>query len=409
VVQALSYIAIKTTELKGYNGYSTPLAGLPLGYLGKCAELSYKSDLDEISWKVINELPKISEKAPDNSMIGDIHLHVLGSLSSIAQDCFFTKKDIAKQAISNMCRVAYHLIKHNHHEFRTFLSLFFDKLKNNLPYMLLNEKQLDINAFPPYSMANEFSLGHIVSIASSHIKTIQDKQWVNPYHAFIELNREIYMHFRGLAENDQYDIQKSFLSRLITDTIKHIAKVYLHIAKQKFTNNPQHNKEFINQVGWYQSFFWAMFSKGKEIDASKAEEVSDAMATIGLQFANAKYYEVTDYSITHICSVARDYIEKTSKPKEFSIADILICVWQLRRFAEYKNNDSLVKKSDEKIQKVIDLAFKKQVNINEAFETRKQQLEEYLQDYMDLRILNTSRDYLRYFLQGNGSKESSES
>lgn len=408
VVQALSYIAIKTTELKGYNEYSTPLTGFPLGYLGKCAELSYKSDLDEIPWNVINEFPKISEKAPDNSMIDNIHMQVLGNLSSIAQYYFLTKKEhMAKQAISNMCRVAYHLIKHNHHEFRTFLSLFFDKLKDNLPYMLLSEKPLDIHAFPPYSMANEFSLGHIVSVAASHIKTIQDKQWVNPYRGFIELNKEIFMHFRNLAE--QYDIQKSFLSWQITDTIKYIAKVYLNVAKQKLTNNPKYNDELINQVGWYQSFFWVMFDKRKEVDAGKAEKVSDAMAVIGLQFANAEYYKIADNSIVNICSVAKDYIEKTGSPNEFSIADILICAWQLRRFAEYKNNDSLVKKSDEEIQKIVCLASQKQVDINKAFETRKQQLEEHLQDYTNFGILNTSEDYLRYFLQGNASKENSES
>jgi len=401
VVQALSYIAIKTTELKCYNGHSTPLTCLPLGYLGQCAELSYKSDLDEISWNVVNELPKISEKAPDNSMISDIHLHVLRNLSSIVQYCFLAKKeDIAKQATSNMCRVAYHLIKHNHYDFRTFLSLFLDKLKNILPFMLLSEKPLDLNAFPPYSMANEFSLGNIVSIAASHIKKPDpNKQWINPYHSFIELNKEIFRYFRDLAE--QYDIQKSFLSWQITDTIKYIAKVYLNVAKQKLTNNPKHNDELINQVGWYQSFFWVMFDKRNEVNASKAEEVSDAMAVIGLQFANAEYYKIADRSIVNICSVAKEYIEKTGSQNEFSIADILICAWQLRCFAEYKNNGSLVKKADEKIQEVIGLALKKQININEAFETRKQQLEEYLQDYMDLRILNSSRDYLRHFLQGN--------
>ena len=404
VVQALSYIAIKTTELKGYHEYSAPLASLPIGYLKRCSELSYNSDLDEISWNVVNELPKISEKAPQNLVISDVHLHVLRNLSSAAQHYFLQpqKDHIAKQATSNMCRVARHLIESNYYDSRSYISFLLKELEKNIPFMLLSEKALDMNAFPPYSMANEFSLGNIVQIASSHIKAIQDKQWVNPYRDFMKLNEEIYRHFRHIAENNQYNIQNSFLSWVVTDTIKHIARVYLHILKQKLTDNPQHNKEFINQVGWYQSFFWAMFSKRKEVDSAKAEEVSDAMATIGLQFANAECYEVMDYSIPHICSIAKYYIEKTATPDEFRVADILICAWQLRYFAEYKNNTHLVIKANEEIKKIVDLALQKQANVNEEFETRKQQLEDFIKDFNPVRIPYFSRDWLKMFIQKNG-------
>lgn len=334
-------------------------------------------------------------------MISDVHLHVLRNLSSAAQHYFLQpqKDHIAKQATSNMCRVARHLIENNYYDSRSYISFLLKELEKNIPFMLLNEKALDTNAFPPYSMANEFSLGNIVQIASSHIKPIQDKQWINPYRDFMKLNKEIYRHFRHIAENNQYNIQNSFLSWVITDTIKHIARVYLHILEQKITDNSQYNKEFINQVGWYQSFFWAMFSKRKEMDSVRAEEVSDAMANIGLQFANNEYYEVMDYSITHICSIAKYYIEKTVNKDEFSVADILICAWQLRYFAQYKNNTYLLKKADEEIQKIVDLSSQKQVNVNEAFETRKQQLELDIKDYRPTIVLMTSRDYLKYFIQ----------
>lgn len=279
------------------------------------------------------------------------------------------------------------------------MSFLLEELEKNIPFMLLNEKALDTNAFPPYSMANEFSLGNIVQIASSHIKPIQDKQWINPYHDFMELNEEIYMHFRHIAENTQYDIQKSFLSWLITDTIKQIATVYLHIIKRKITDTHQHNEKFVNQVGWYQSFFWVMFSKRKEVDPSRAEEVSDAMATIGLQFANGNHYKIAENSIADISSVAEFYIEKTKIPDSYCVADIIIRVWQLRHFAEYKNNAHLVTKADEEIKKIIDLALQKQPDVNEAFETRKQQLKDFIKDFDPVRIPSFSRGWLKIFIQ----------
>lgn len=277
--------------------------------------------------------------------------------------------------------------------------------------MILNEKSLDMNAFPPYSMANteRFSLGHIVTIASSHIERIQDKQWINPYRSFMKLNEEIYRHFRHIAKNTQYDIQKSFLSSLIANTIKHIATVYLNILEQKITGHPRHNEEFVNQVGWYQSFFWAMFSDRTEVESSRAVEVSDAMATIGLQFANAGSYKIAENSISNICSVAKYYIEKAKIPDPYRIADIIICVWQLRYFAEHKGNTPLVQKADEKLKEVIDLDCLKQVNIKEAFDIRKQQIDSHLQDYNPVRMPIDSSDYLKLFIQNSEKKEGDKS
>ncbi|MDD5326766.1 MAG: hypothetical protein PHY02_03005 [Phycisphaerae bacterium] len=401
-VQALSYIAVKTAELRGYHKNTAPLASFPIGYLYKCSELSYNSDLDEISWNVVNELRDISQKAPDGLALEDLHFHVLNYLSRISQKYFLLKKDhIGNRAISNMCHIARHLIERRHYDFRSFLSQFLQEIEKNILLMMLNEKPADMNAFPPYSSANDFSLGQIISIAASQIKPIEDKSWINPYHEFMELNEEVYMHFRRIAESDIYDIQSSFLSWMITDTIKNIAKVYLHIARQKLTDNPQYIEELINQVGWYQSFFWVLFSKKKEVSSDKGEDVSDAMATIGLQFANAGFNGVSDDSIEDICSVAKDYIEKTEKPEDFSIADMLVCAWQLRYFAEHKGNIQLVRKADEKIQEVIDMALKKQNNVQNAYEIRKRQLEKHLQDYNPVIIPIRSEDYLKFFIQNN--------
>lgn len=401
VVQALSYIANKTAELRGVHEHSAPLAGMPISYLAKCSELSYNSDLDEISWNVVNELCDISRKAPDNLLLIDLHSHILSNLSRISQKYFLLKKDIiGKQAVLNMCCIAYHLIEHNHYASKYFLAELLRELETNIPFMRLNEKEWDTNSFPPYSMASNFSIGYIVSIAASHIKPNIDAPWANPYHDFIELNKEIYMHFRRIAENKLYDIQNSFLLWTITNTIESIAKVYLHVASQKITDNSKHIKELINQVNWYQSFFWAVFNK-KEIDPHKAEAVSDAMATIGLPFANAGFNEVPVDSIEHICYVAKIYIGKTERPEVFSVADILECAWHIRCFAEHKNNSLLAQIADVKIKEVIDMALEKQVNVQEAFDLRKQQLKSYLRDYEAMLIPTSSRDYLKLLMQNN--------
>ena len=132
------------------------------------------------------------------------------------------------------------------------------------------------------------------------------------------------------------------------------------------------------------------------------------MAIIGLQFLNAGYNEIADNSINNICCISKYYIERTDKPDQFSIANIIIHAWQLRLLAEHKGSTKLVLNADNKIQEVIDLASLKQVNIKEEFDTRKKQLDRHLSDYDPIRITTSSRDYLKKFLQNSDSKESAE-
>ncbi|MGR3301907.1 MAG: hypothetical protein ACUZ8I_05325 [Candidatus Scalindua sp.] len=398
-VNAISSIAIKTMELKGFHKHTAPLTGLPIGYLGMCSKLSHKSGLGEISWNVVNKLSDISEKAPDNLIADDVHMPVLRGLSSISQQEFIVNNDnTGKRAVSNICRVAHHLIEHNYYDFRTFLSLLIEELGKIVPLMLLKAKPLDNDAFPPYSMTNEYSLGRIVSIAASYVKADEDKDWINPYSKFMELNKEIYMHFRNLAENNLYDIQKSFLSWHITESIKHIAKVYLEIIELKITDNSEYNKQLISQVRWYQSFFGFMFDNKKEIYPQTIENFSDAMAINGLMFLNAEHDEVANNSISNIHHICKCYIEKTDVPDNYIIANVLIHIWHLRFLAENKDRTELIQKADKKIKETVDLASAKNIDIQEAFELRKHQLNNHLESYEHFPIAIHSQDYLKRYI-----------
>jgi DNA repair protein RadC len=67
----------------------------------------------------------------------------------------------------------------------------------------------------------------------------------------------------------------------------------------------------------------------------------------------------------------------------------------------------LVEKADEEIKKVIDLSLQKQININEAFDVRKQQLKTHLEEYDPIRMPMSSSDYLREFLQKEKTEDHS--
>lgn len=400
-VQGLSAISTQTLQLKGVNEYSAPLASIPIGYIKNCAEMSYASNLDEISWNVVNELLTISGNTPNDIMICDVHLPVIECLFSIAGEFYLArKKHIGNRAISNMCRIVCRLAEEKHYDCRSLLSQVLKKLEMTAPLMLLNEEASDMQGFPPYSVVSGVSLREVVAWGASHIELDPDRGWVNPYRDFMEVNEEVYLHLRHLAENEAYDIQNSFLSWAISDLIKQIARVYLNVIEKKITENSEHNKKLLNQVNWYQSFFWVMFDKRKEIVPARAKDVCDTMAIIGLQFANAGHFEVLGFSSSHICSVAKFYIERTGGPDEYAIADMLDHAWQLRHFAEVCEQEGFVNKADEGIEKTLILATEKATGAREAFETRKQQLTDFLGEYTPEDMPIFSRDWLKVFLRG---------
>jgi hypothetical protein len=305
---------------------------------------------------------------------------------------------IGKRAVDEMCRVAQLLMEQEHFEACAFVQELLQELEKLVPLMVLREKPMDMDAFPPYSMARAHSVGRLVEIAAEQIGHGEDKAAGNPYRKFLELNEGVYMHFRQLAESQHYDIQRSFLAWLITDTIVKISGVYRGILSREITESGDYNGALASQVGWYQSFFWALFDNKKEVDACRAEAVADAMAVIGLQFARDGYSAVAENSVENIASVAKQYVKRGGRAGEYELADIIIHIWEVRLFAEQQKNTSLKDKSDERLAQVIAVAQGAGIRLQKALVVRQEQLRDWLERGDSQLLLGKARDYLKVFL-----------
>ena len=204
----------------------------------------------------------------------------------------------------------------------------------------------------------------------------KDKEWVNPYHDFIEINETIYRHLRNLAEN--VDFGSSFLLWHIMQTIKQIAKVYLHHLDNPVTEDIGHQAGIAKQVSWYLSFFWVVFSKTSTFNYLRAHDACDILAWTGLSFHKYRilYHaglssNITESCISNISSIIESYCRLTKNIDPYQIADFLIYLWYIRLLAEKENDTSLLKNVDERINKPKALSDEKWKEVLESLEVQK--------------------------------------
>ncbi|MGQ9512639.1 hypothetical protein [Thermodesulfitimonas sp.] len=156
------------------------------------------------------------------------------------------------------------------------------------------------------------SIGYLVARASEVlIDQEENKERINPYRKFIQLNEVVYFHFRNLAE--KVDLGTSFLLWHITKTIGHISKVYQWLLVNPVTNDDRHINELLKQIPWYLAFFWVTFAKATNITYYYAREACDTLAWIGMSFLDARYREVTEACISNITSIAESYHEVSKR------------------------------------------------------------------------------------------------
>jgi hypothetical protein len=149
----------------------------------------------------------------------------------------------------------------------------------------------------------QHSIASLVGRAASLIERSEQRPRANSYGDFIKLNKEIWWHFRELAE--KVDLGQSWLLWHITGTIKHIAEVYLHLLKEPMTNDAHYVGELTSQLCRYLSFFWVAFSKANVVDLTYAEHASKTLGWIGLAFLDAGGQKITQASADNIVSIAK--------------------------------------------------------------------------------------------------------
>ncbi len=343
--------------------------------------------MDDVALQGSDTLLNIAKSTPHNVDIADIYLPILKELTKIS-GVFLAKNNSAlcNRCLTNIMTIGHLVVEKKHFATDDIVKQITDDLFMLLSVAIVQQRIspagfLDLPMTPAYDLTHQFSLGYLVARATKAIEKLEDKDWVNPYHDFIEFNEPIRRHLYKIGE--QIDFGSNFLLWHIVHTIKHIAMIFLGLLTNPVTDNPDYLKQLEDCFHWYLSFFWLAFSEKKSsIELQFAEEATDALAFIGLLFYNLGRKEVTRVCIDNIASIAKAYqdVGKSAHPPSthaYSVVDVIMPIWQIRILMEAKKDTPFVKQIDDKL----DVFLKGKimaVSGKDPLETRKRQLNEEL-------------------------------
>jgi hypothetical protein len=384
-IKALSQIAIHLTRLKSpvFREYSAPLTYMPIAYMGVCIESAQRQGFEDVPHQGAAELLDIAKSAPENVDVCEIHLPVLNELNKIALAFLVSNKDVLlNSCIEKMITIGHYALDGHHFRSEYIIEDILKKAESLLPLALSYErlygsKLLGKPLTPLYDLSNKISIGYLVNKAMQLNKKDEKRDWVNPYHDFIDLNKIIWQHFYNIGKNNEFG--DSFILWHILQTLKYIAGIFIHLLTESITDNVVYLDELSECFQWYCSFFWLAFSKKSSVNHYKAEEACDISTYIGLNFYRLNRQDVAKFCIDNIDSIADSYHEISEKNEQydlFDMADLLIFLWYFRLVAEKNDNSDVIKLIDEKLA-----AFgvlKRETREYEVFENRKRHLQDKL-------------------------------
>lgn len=418
IVRALGRIASHTASLQSpaFREYSVPITNLPLGYLEECILSAQRNGLDDVVLQGSRDVLNVAKSTPHNVQITDVYLSAIKAWNSMILTFLVTGKGVfANEITKDLMAFLFHLLKQRHYQLNHIISDVLKKIEALIPYAIAHEKMfgspyVGLPLSVPYDLSNSLSIPYLVAQGEILIKKDEDKEWVNPYHDFIEINETIYRHLRNLAE--KIDFGSSFLLWHIMQAIKQIAKVYLHHLDNPVTEDIGHQAKLANQVSWYLSFFWVTFSKASTFNYHRAREACDILAWTGLSFYKYRilYHKglssnITESCISNISSIVESYCRLTKNVDPYQIAELLGYLCYIRMLAEKENDKSLMKKIDETIKKPKSLSDERWAEVMELLEGQREHLQNKLIKDRDFNLMDNAMTLLQKLLRQRDNQE----
>jgi len=355
ISEAYQAIAVHTANLRAraYRPNTAPLTYGPIYYMLSCLKFAQIKGLDEVQFQTAAILSKIAMGAPKDIIQTDIHIPIIDGLNEIAM-YFYGRRNfvLAEEAVGYQFSILAHMLQNKYFHFHDTLRYVLEKLEHLVPFAIANEALAGrMTIVHPlgkaYGLVNTTSLGYLFERAAITLPHVDaDRDWINPYHALIDVADIIAHHLRNIAESNEFG--QSFLIWEIDGLIKHIAIIITRIIDKPL--RPDHGDEMnlVNKLTWIMAFYWVAFTKKKSISKQRADDVGDSLTFIGLLYLTRSWYpEVLKLAISHIRSILESYCEIGESTDYYAIGDILAHLWAIRMVLVARNNTALTAIVDE--------------------------------------------------------------
>jgi hypothetical protein len=355
VSEVYQAIADHTANLRAraYRPNSAPLTFAPIYYMMSCVKFAQAKGLDEVPFQSATMLSNIAMGAPNEIAQTDIHMPVIDGLNEIALYSYVKRNfALAEETVGHQFSILAHLLQNKDSHFRDNLRYVLKKIELLVPLAIVNEAIAGrVSIVHPlgkaYALVNTTSLGYLFEQAANTLPHVDaDHDWINPYHALINVADIIGRHLRNVAESNEFG--ESFLIWEIDSLIKHIAIIIARIIDKPL--RPDHGDEMalVDKFKWILAFYWVAFTKKKSISKQRADDVGESLVFIGLLYCTRNWYsEVLKLAIVHIRSILESYCEIAESPDYYAIGDMFAHLWAVRMVLVVQKNDAMTATVDE--------------------------------------------------------------
>ena len=390
IIKAFGQIATYIATVKSTTkiNLARELIFSPIYNAGRVIEKAHEKDLLDTVMRGCSTLESVSIVTPKEEFITHVDFENSKLYYRIIQRLLFTNnQDWINKVLEYMLSPIHIVFTSNPKIIRYNLSDVLEKIAQLLPLALTIQKKSGSSILfcpfsVPYDITNEKSLYSLVNKATELIRIDDEREWINPYSDFFEINEEIYRHFRQIAKIEDWG--EMLLLRYITQCMRQIANIYMRQLSHPITNVMNHYEKLVSQLGWYLSFFLFAFSKSSRIQHQYAVEACDVLSSTALscylvdQKDNNLFLlvkgKILENCIFNICSIVQYYTKASEHKNQYDIADLIMNLWYIRLVANYKNEQHVLKKIDEEITKLKELKLCPWPQIEEALVIRNQQL-----------------------------------
>jgi hypothetical protein len=356
VSEAYQAIAINTANLgaRAFRDNTAPLTYSPIHYALECVKHAQSKGLDDVAFQAAAILARISQAAPKNVSMSDIHTPVIDGLFNIAMYLYGKRSyTLAEDVNGHQFTILAHLLQQEDYYFGEALRDVLDNIDVLAPLAILNEATAGrLSIVHPlgkaYGLINQTSLGYIFDQAAAILPKVDaDRAWINPYHDLIEIADIISEHLRKVAENNEFG--DSFLIWDIDNLVKHIAVAIVRLIDHPLRPDHGDVQELIDKFLWILAFYWVAFKGKKSVSKLRADDCCDSLAFIGLLFFSRGYQEVLSACISNVRSILESYCEIAQSLDYYTVGDILAHLSGIRLILVARSNSVLTQQVDQAI------------------------------------------------------------
>ena len=386
VSEAYQAMAIHTACLGAlaFRKGTAPLTFDPIYYAFECVKYAQSKGLDDVAFQSAGILSKVSEAAPKDIDKTDIHVPVIDRLVEIAMYLYGKQRyALAEEVNGHYFNILAQLLQRQDHYFDGVLQHVLEKMEMLAPLAVASELMAGrLSPVRPlgkaYGLVSPNSLGYLFKRAATTLpKVDEEHEWINPYQGLIDIADIIMRHLRRMAENNEFG--ESFLLWEIDQSIKYISRVIARTVDQPLRQGHADESELINKLSWILAFYWVAFRGKKTVSGRRADECSESLVFIGLQFFEKGHPEVLRTCISNIRSILESYCEIAQPVDPYTLGDLLAHLWGIRMVLIAGHNDALTQEVDGALMtKPPGLADEQWQAAQEAIMRRRQQLEERL-------------------------------